>query len=113
MTPPPALGLPPWLVWVFVTAVSMILIFGSWEIQKLWPPLAAVAVILATRNALAGLLTGGFVGALLLAQGRPLVALASVATDHLLPSLQSPWRSLSMETGTPPWNSPDSRYGRR
>ena len=86
----PNLRLPTWYVWIFVAAVSMLLVFGGWEIGKLWPPLAAVVVILVTRNALAGLLTGGFVGAFLLTGGHPLVTSSSVMTDHLWPSLQSP-----------------------
>jgi Na+/H+ antiporter NhaC len=81
-----------WLVWVFVAAVSIVLVIGGWDLGKLWPPLAAVAVILATRNALAGLLTGGFVGAILLTGGHPAHAAVSVLTDHLWPGLQSPWK---------------------
>jgi tetracycline resistance efflux pump len=84
--------LPAWLVWFFVAAVSMFLAFGHWPVEKLWPPLASVIVILVTRNALLGLLTGGFVGAFILSGGHPVVSAASVFTDHLWPSLQSPWK---------------------
>jgi len=88
----PALRLPGWFVWVFVATVSMLLVFGQWEIAKLWPPVAAVVVILVTRNALLGLLTGGIAGAFLLTGGNPLVAVGNVLTDHLWPSLQNPWK---------------------
>ena len=58
----------------------------------LWPPVAALTVILITRRALVGLLAGGLAGALLLAGGNPLAATASVFIDHLLPSLRSTWK---------------------
>lgn len=84
--------LPSWYVWIVVSAVSMLLVSSNLEVAKLWPPVAAVVVILVTRNALAGLLTGGFVGAFLLTGGHPLVTASSVMSDHLWPSLQSPWK---------------------
>ncbi len=84
--------LPTWYIWIFVAAVSMLLVYGQWEVAKLWPPLAAVAVILVTRNALVGLLAGGFAGSFLLTGGHPAVAIGSLVMHHLGPSLQSPWK---------------------
>jgi Na+/H+ antiporter NhaC len=57
-----------------------------------WPPAAALLVIIATRQALVGLLVGGLAGSVLLVGGNPLAASAAVFTDHLGPSLQSQWK---------------------
>ena len=56
-----------------------------------WPALAAVAIILLTRNAIAGLATGVACGAVILAGGRPLEAVRLAFADHLLPSLDGRW----------------------
>ncbi len=88
----PTFRLPQWMIWVLVAAVSMFLVTVDLELGKLWPPLAAVAVILVTRNALAGLLTGGFAGAFLLTGGHPVVTVVNIVSDHLWPGLQSPWK---------------------
>ncbi len=64
---------------------------GQWRV--LWPPVAAVAVIAATRQALAGLLAGAYAGALLLAGGDPWSAYTGLFSDHLAPSLQSSWKT--------------------
>ena len=58
----------------------------------LWPPVASLLVIIATRHALAGLLAGGLAGALMLAGGDPLTALWAMVADHLAPSLRSSWK---------------------
>ncbi len=60
----------------------------------LWPPVASLLVIIATRHALAGLLAGGLAGAVMLAGGDPLAALWAVVADHLAPSLRE-----SLEAG--------------
>ncbi len=80
------------LIWMLATAITLGLAFTSWDSRLLWPPLAAVMIIVSTRNALAGLLAGGFAGAMLLSGGNPLIAGVSLITDHLAPSLQSPWK---------------------
>ncbi len=59
---------------------------------RLWPPVAAFVVIIATRQALFGLLAGGLTGAVLLAGGNPAAATWSVLADHLAPSLRSSWK---------------------
>jgi Na+/H+ antiporter NhaC len=61
-------------------------------LRALWPPLAALLVILATRRALTGLLVGGYLGAVMLAGGDPWHAYLAVFADHLAPSLTSPWK---------------------
>lgn len=58
----------------------------------LWPPVASLLVIIATRHALAGLLAGGLAGAVMLAGGDPLAAIWAVFADHLAPSLRSSWK---------------------
>ncbi len=78
------------LVIVVSGTVACCLFDTSWTC--LWPPVAALLVIVATRHALFGLLAGGLVGAVLLAGGNPLAAVWSVLADHLVPSLRSPWK---------------------
>lgn len=75
-----------------VVAVTILLVMVPTQWASLWPPLAALVVIVATRQALVGLLAGGFVGAVLLSGGNPLIATVAVFSDHLAPSLQSPWK---------------------
>ncbi|MFO7607665.1 MAG: Na+/H+ antiporter NhaC family protein [Candidatus Krumholzibacteriia bacterium] len=81
-------------------SVAIVLIIGTWPVawsttplRELWPPLVALAVIAATRHALAGLLAGGFAGAVILAGGDPWQAYLAVLRDHLAPSLASTWKT--------------------
>ena len=78
------------LLVVIVGTAGCCLFDGSWT--RLWPPIAALLVIIATRHALLGLLAGGLAGAVLLAGGDPAAAAWAVFTDHLAPSLQSSWK---------------------
>lgn len=59
---------------------------------RLWPPVAAVLVIIATRHALFGLLAGALAGALLLSGGDPVVAGWSLVAEHLTPVWRSSWK---------------------
>ncbi|MBD3220938.1 hypothetical protein GF314_06810 [bacterium] len=77
------------LVLVVVTAI-LSSVSADW--RALWPPLAALLVILAVRRALVGLLVGGYAGAVLLVGGDPWQAYLAVFADHLAPSLASPWK---------------------
>ncbi len=77
------------LVLLVVTA-TLSTVPADW--RALWPPLAALLVILAIRRALVGLLVGGYAGAILLAGGDPWQAYLAVFADHLAPSLASPWK---------------------
>ena len=70
--------------------VACCLADGAWI--RLWPPVAALLVIIATRHALFGLLAGGLVGATLLEGGNLGTAAWSMLADHLAPSLQSSWK---------------------
>ena len=80
--------------WVFaaVAALTIVLALTDWPVRVLWPPLAALAVIIVTRHALIGLLAGGFAGAILIRGGDPVTAVPDLLTDHLIPSLESPWK---------------------
>jgi tetracycline resistance efflux pump len=77
------------LIVILLTAICCV--FDS-TIVRLWPPVAALLVILATRHALAGLLVGGLAGAVILADGHLVAAGWSILIDHLWPSMQSPWK---------------------
>lgn len=79
-------------VLILVTAVTLGLAFTEWDVRLIWPPLAAISVILVTRNALTGLLFGGMAGALLLSGGNPLNATGDLLLNHLAPSFQSSWK---------------------
>lgn len=75
-----------------VLALSVGFAQSAHPLGRMWPPVAALLVILLTRSALTGLLAGGFAGALLLSAGNPLTAAGAVFADHLLPSLRSTWK---------------------
>ena len=75
-----------------VVLVTLALALIDMPIRALWPPVAALVVIIVTRHALIGLLAGGFAGAVLLAGGNPLTAFMDLFTAHLGPSLQSSWK---------------------
>ncbi len=81
-----------WTILLAVALVTMALARTDAPVRGLWPPLAALAVIMVTRHALIGLFAGGFAGALLLAAGNPATALADMLAGHLWPSLQSSWK---------------------
>ena len=75
-----------------VTSITFALAISGAPLGSLWPPVAALLVIMVTRQALVGLLVGGLAGAVILAEGNPLTAGAAVFVDHLVPSLQSSWK---------------------
>jgi Na+/H+ antiporter NhaC len=78
------------LLVVVLGTAACCLLDTAWT--SLWPPIAALVVIIATRHALFGLLAGGLAGAVMLADGNPAVAVWAVLANHLAPSLQSPWK---------------------
>jgi len=75
-----------------VVLVTMILALIEVPVRALWPPVAALVVIIVTRHALIGLLAGGFAGAILLTGGNPLTAFCDLFSTHLWSSLQSSWK---------------------
>jgi len=80
--------------WVLLGVVLITAVFALIDtpVRGLWPPVAALAVIIVTRHALLGLLAGGFAGALLIAGGNPVGAFGDLFAAHLWPSLQSSWK---------------------
>jgi tetracycline resistance efflux pump len=75
-----------------VALATLVLALVDAPIRALWPPVAALVVIIVTRHALIGLLAGGFAGAILLNGGNPLTAFYDLFAAHLWPSLQSSWK---------------------
>lgn len=75
---------------VILGTAACCVIDASWT--ALWPPAVALLVIIATRHALLGLLSGGLAGAVMLSGGNPAAAAWSVLADHLAPSLSSSWK---------------------
>ena len=73
--------------------VALLLSRTDAQARTIWPPLAALLVIGATRHALVGLLAGAFAGALMLAGGDPWRAYVQLLGDHLAPSLGSSWKT--------------------
>ncbi|MBK8165615.1 MAG: hypothetical protein IPK64_06535 [bacterium] len=81
-----------WVAGVIAFGVALLLSRTDAPVRTLWPPLAALLVIGATRHALAGLLAGAFAGALMLAGGDPWRAWLALPADHLAPGLRSGWK---------------------
>ena len=75
-----------------MVVLTVLFALTDWPVRVLWPPIAALAVIIVTRHALIGLLAGGFAGAFLITGGDPVIAVPGLFTDHLIPSLESPWK---------------------
>ncbi len=61
--------------------------------RSLWPAMVAVAGILLTRHAVAGLACGVAAGALLLASGNLMEAPRILLEEHAFPAMQGPWRT--------------------
>jgi Na+/H+ antiporter NhaC len=78
------------LLLVLTGTAATCLIDAPWT--RLWPPVAALLVIIITRHALFGLLAGGLAGAVLLSGGNPAAATWAMFADHLAPSLRDSWK---------------------
>ncbi|MEB3329963.1 MAG: Na+/H+ antiporter NhaC family protein [Candidatus Sericytochromatia bacterium] len=81
---------------LLVLAAGLTLWLATWPsdtlLRALWPALVAMAALVVTRHAVAGLALGVAAAALLLAGGAPLTAARDVLASHLFPALQGPWR---------------------
>ncbi len=80
------------ITFIAVILITILLVAIDSPIGSLWPPVAALIVIMATRQALVGLLIGGLAGAVLIAGGNPFAALIALFADHLAPSFRSSWK---------------------
>ena len=60
--------------------------------RSLWPSVAALSLVLLTRSALLGLLTGAVCGAVLLSAGSPLAVLEHLLLQQLWPIFGSTWK---------------------
>jgi Na+/H+ antiporter NhaC len=79
-----------WLV-VMLTAVLVARLPALAPLKPFWPAVSAIAVILATRQAAAGLGAGVAAGCLILAAGQPLDALRLALGTHVFPQLGGDW----------------------
>jgi Na+/H+ antiporter NhaC len=85
-----------------IVTVIIFLLLGSllalWDSQwlSLWPSVSALAVVLITRSALVGLLTGACCGAILLAGASPLGAVEQLVMQQFLPIFSSSWKQSAM-----------------
>ncbi|HKJ91446.1 MAG TPA: hypothetical protein VJ960_09965, partial [Oceanipulchritudo sp.] len=78
---------------IAVVLLTLFITFADWEVRAVWPSLAALILVFATRNVLMGLFGGALAGALLLAEGRVWEVPLHLVEDHLLPNFASPWKS--------------------
>ncbi len=58
----------------------------------LWPSMVALVLVVLSRSAFVGLLSGAFCGALMISQGNPLDMLTYLVVYQLLPIFQSSWK---------------------
>lgn len=81
------------ILWLLVlgTAVGIARVPGLSPLAPLWPAVAAIAVILATRQAALGLGAGVAAGCLILAAGNPLHALRLAIGGHVFAQLDGAW----------------------
>lgn len=84
------------LGWVF--GLGALWAFSAWIALEdfahaaLWPPALALLCIVLTRRVLVSLFLGALGGAIMIEEGRLGEALWSLPFEHLLPSLESPWK---------------------
>ncbi|MEM6912018.1 MAG: Na+/H+ antiporter NhaC family protein [Verrucomicrobiota bacterium] len=77
---------------VIALASALLLAASPWEnLASLLPPLAAFVLVLVTRAAWLGLLTGGLCGAILLAGGHLREGMVRYMEDGIFAALEGPW----------------------
>ena len=81
---------------IAVLAMSVYLAGCESTWSTLWPSLAALGMVLITRSALLGLLTGAVCGALLLAGGSVLGAIEQLILNQFWPIFGSSWKLSAM-----------------
>lgn len=80
------------LLALLMLATLLIEIFGL-RVAAIWPSLAALVWVFATRQVLAGLFGGALIGSILLADGRLWLVPLDLVEVHLLPNFQSSWKT--------------------
>ncbi|BCX46397.1 sodium/proton antiporter [Haloferula helveola] len=80
-------------VWLGLVLLSIALALATpfSGIAPFWPAVAALAVILVTRQAAIGLSAGVVAGSIIIAGGNPLEAVRVIFADHLFPALGGSW----------------------
>ena len=73
-------------------AVSVCVLGSDSQWRSLWPSVAALSVVLLSRNALIGLLTGAICGAVLLSGGSVLGAVEQLVLQQFWPIFGSSWK---------------------
>jgi Na+/H+ antiporter NhaC len=76
-----------------VAIATVVVEWGGLSFAAIWPSMAALILVFSTRNVLAGLFGGAFIGAVLLADGKLWLVPLQLVEDHLLPNFSSPWKS--------------------
>ncbi len=81
------------VLWLAIvgSAVAIGLVPALRAVSPFWPAFVAVAVILVTRQAAAGLAAGVIAGSLILAGGKPIEALRLGLGEHLFPQFEGAW----------------------
>lgn len=84
---------------VLSVVVTLLLSAGLAQLERsefmlltLWPSLVALLVVVLSRSAFVGLLSGAVSGALLISQGNPLDSVTYLITQQFLPIFQSSWK---------------------
>ena len=78
---------------VSLLLLTLVIDRAGWGWGAIWPSITALVLVFSTRNVLAGLFGGAFVGGLLLAQGRIWEVPLQLVETHLLPSFSSSWKT--------------------
>ncbi|MGZ0707344.1 Na+/H+ antiporter NhaC family protein [Coraliomargarita sp. W4R53] len=81
---------------IIFLVVGQLIASGDSHWLTLWPSVAALAVVLITRSALIGLLTGAACGAILLAGGSLLGAVEQLVVQQFWPIFGSSWKLSAM-----------------
>lgn len=76
-----------------LAAVTALIEVLGLRFGAIWPSLAALILVFATRNVLMGLFGGAVAGAVLLAGGRLWEVPLQLVEDHLLPNFGSSWKT--------------------
>jgi Na+/H+ antiporter NhaC len=80
-----------WLIGI-LALVTALLQLADLAAAAIWPSIAALVLVFATRNVLMGLLGGAVIGAALIAEGRVWEVPLQLVERHLLPNFGSSWK---------------------